>query len=188
MQDLRPVVQRFSGLVPASDEIEDRIIRAYTFPWFYHNGTTRSGFDADENEADSLQFVHNFVVDGRLNSPHFQPILELMRWDRIVADLNIPEGINRMKANLIPRQHASFEHPPHVDFEGPHVVLLYYINDSDGDTIFYDRDGDGEFTPVARETPAKGDLLVFDGSIYHSSSSPSKSKCRAVINFNLVDQ
>ena len=31
-------------------------------------------------------------------------------------------------------------HGPHVDQTRPHMVILYYCNDSDGDTFFFERD------------------------------------------------
>ena len=32
-----------------------------------------------------------------------------------------------------------FIHDPHIDFDFPHIASIYYVNDSDGDTIFYNQ-------------------------------------------------
>ena len=72
-------------------------------------------------------------------------------------------------------------HYPHIDDECGHWVILYYVNDSDGDTIFFD-DNKNE---IKRITPKKGRIVFFDGSIWHSSSSPQTIH-RAVINFNFT--
>ena len=69
---------------------------------------------------------------------------------------------------------------PHTDLDFSHFVCLYYVNDSDGDTIFYKND---EKTIIKKITPKKGRLVFFDGSIPHSSTPPSKSH-RIVVNFN----
>ena len=68
---------------------------------------------------------------------------------------------------------------PHVDIEDlPHWVCLYYVNDSDGDTIFYE---DDKKTEIKRVSPKKGRIAFFDGTIWHSGSKPSFSR-RGVIN------
>jgi len=68
---------------------------------------------------------------------------------------------------------------PHIDGQDPHWVCLYYVNDSDGDTIFYEND---QKTEIKRVSPKKGRIAFFDGSIYHSAGIPKKSH-RAIINF-----
>lgn len=82
----------------------------------------------------------------------------------------------------------------HVDRKCPHLVFLYYVRDSDGDTVLfnkrcdYDDDQflseDIELQPVKRISPKKGRILIFDGSIYHATGIP-KQKQRCVINFNV---
>jgi hypothetical protein len=83
--------------------------------------------------------------------------------------------------------------PFHVDFKYPHIVFLYYVNDSDGDTLItkkkydfshqtFDELDDSEI--ISRVTPKKGRVVVFDGLYYHSGGIP-KNNSRCVINFNL---
>ena len=69
----------------------------------------------------------------------------------------------------------------HVDIFNPHWVCLYYVCDSDGDTILFD-DNENE---IQRVSPKKGRIVFFDGSIKHCSSSPAKTH-RAVINFDFI--
>jgi hypothetical protein len=84
----------------------------------------------------------------------------------------------------------------HVNRDVPHLVLLYYVNDSDGDTILYDKTMDDipyeeqypdeycDLNITHRVTPKKGRVLIFDGRHYHASSSPTKS-VRCIITFDL---
>jgi hypothetical protein len=71
-----------------------------------------------------------------------------------------------------------------------HKVLLYYVNDSDGDTILYNEvfeeyeEVPENFTVNKTFTPIKGNALVFDGLIYHSSSKPTKNSKRIIINID----
>ena len=62
----------------------------------------------------------------------------------------------------------------------PHWVLLYYVNDADGDTCFFDG---GEI--VRRVAPKRGRAVFFDGRIAHASSGPVETRFRVVINVNL---
>lgn len=93
----------------------------------------------------------------------------------------------------VPSTYEKNHGPFHVDFKYPHMVFLYYVNDSDGDTLItkkrydfshqtFDEMEDSEI--VERVTPKKGRVVVFDGLYYHSGGIP-KNKSRCVINFNL---
>ena len=74
--------------------------------------------------------------------------------------------------------------------------LLYYVNDSDGNTILYDKTIDDipfeehypdehyDLNITHSITPKKGRVLFFDGRHYHAPSSPSKSM-RCVITLDL---
>jgi hypothetical protein len=80
---------------------------------------------------------------------------------------------------------------PHVDMEDEHhLVCLYYVNDSDGDTILFDKmlgeGNDLQNTPIfARIKPKKGRVLVFCGRQYHAASLPEHN-IRTIINFNII--
>lgn len=89
----------------------------------------------------------------------------------------------------------------HVDYEYPHWVLLVYLNDADGDTIFYDMmyEPDSGEHPIeyARKrnewlhvketvTPKANKAVLFDGMRYHSSSQPTKTQMRYVLNVNFT--
>ena len=70
---------------------------------------------------------------------------------------------------------------PHIDYNYPHYVLLYYTNDSDGDTIIYKNKETLEI--LEKVSPRKGRALLFDGRLWHAGSVPS-TKPRSVINYN----
>ena len=66
-----------------------------------------------------------------------------------------------------------------ADLDYPHTSLIYYVNDSDGDTVFFDGD-----KIVESVTPKKGRCVIFDGLIPHGAGIPSKGP-RCIINYNL---
>ena len=74
---------------------------------------------------------------------------------------------------------AGVPHNIHTDNPNPHIVGLYYPNDSDGDTFFFDDD----LNVIHKEPVERGKMIVFDGKWKHSSSSPTKN-IRFSLNIN----
>ena len=81
---------------------------------------------------------------------------------------------------------------PHLDRFEPHLVFLYYVCDSDGDTIIYDykteKEGDVPFFEDVKElkriTPKQGRVVIFDGMYWHTAEQPKKD-VRCILNFNI---
>jgi len=103
---------------------------------------------------------------------------------------------NRIFLQLpLPEQYRKEHNGVHVDLPAdiPHVAAVYYVNNSDGDTIIYDQtihDTPGgsqgvKLTEHMRVTPKRGRIVLFDGSRYHCSSQPTVNY-RCIINFDLV--
>ena len=75
-------------------------------------------------------------------------------------------------------------HCPHVDFEDEHVTALYYVNKTDGDTIFFsDEMSIFQHRCQLRVEPERGKMVVFNGDVLHASSSPT-SGYRIALNVN----
>ena len=81
---------------------------------------------------------------------------------------------------------------PHVDMQNfDHMVCLYYVKDSDGDTVFFDKKSESNERPsfasyniIEQVSPKKGRVVVFNGRIYHANYLP-QNNLRSVINMNL---
>jgi hypothetical protein len=87
----------------------------------------------------------------------------------------------------------------HIDRYEPHISMIYYINDSDGDTKFYklthgniidcmkyiQNHEYNRFNQIKSVSPKKGKVVVFNGLVPHQSTYP-KTGNRYVINFNTV--
>ena len=82
----------------------------------------------------------------------------------------------------LPNASWSGHHGVHVDQNNPHTVVIYYVNDTDGDTYFFDSDRE---TVINRIAPKKNTMVVFDGRLPHASSYPSMGE-RIIINFNFL--
>lgn len=123
-----------------------------------------------------MSFFH-VLKSSAANSEHFDKFFE------------IPRGYckaHQLAARIylvLPYESPHAHGKPHVDFPFPHLVLLYYVNDADGNTVFFDHDH-----RVVREVePRKGRLLVFDGALLHGGGIPRRGP-RCVVNFNLLCQ
>jgi len=96
----------------------------------------------------------------------------------------------RIKANILNKTDKQDHiHPPHVDMTTPHMVLLYYVNDSDGDTVIFNQKYSAESSSLTvnrRISPKAGAAILFDGLTYHSSSSPQYAEERIVLNINFI--
>src|SRR5210317_2434892 len=81
---------------------------------------------------------------------------------------------------------------PHLDKTETHLVFLYYVCDSDGDTIIYNyRSKDKNDIPffedikeLKRITQKQGRVVVFNGLNWHTAEQPTKD-IRCILNFNI---
>ena len=67
---------------------------------------------------------------------------------------------------------AGAEYPKHKDHEYDHLLLIFYLNDSDGDTLIYDE----KDNLVASITPKKGRILLVDGKVKHAVNPPTEKE------------
>ena len=85
----------------------------------------------------------------------------------------------------------------HVDRKENHLVILYYVKDSDGDTIIYQNryqnkyysvmfpEKEEETKELKRVSPKQGRVVIFDGAFYHTAEQPQKD-VRLIINYNVI--
>jgi hypothetical protein len=173
-------------------EVADRIqetVLGSDFPW-YLNQFTACQRDY-ESGVDHKQFTHGFYWDGVVFSDWFDDIvLTLMQ---AIPKQNVQ--LLRAKSNLVVPQPKGRElefGAPHVDDLGHEVsefaVCLYYVNDSDGDTVIYNEKSGGSFPKSfsIKQTisPKKGRMVLFDGKHYHSGGVPEVASERCVVNIN----
>ena len=89
--------------------------------------------------------------------------------DKAGQDTNI---LYRVRFGMyLPLANAPLHNSIHVDVKVPHTVALYYVNDADGDTFFFNQNRE----IVKRVSPKKGRMVVFDGLTLHASSMPTKN-------------
>ena len=82
--------------------------------------------------------------------------------------------ITRVKSNLLQNLNGFTKenhNVPHIDLYNEHYEenfsLIYYVNDSDGDTKFFNKD----FELIKRVSPKKGKVVIFHSNTLHTSSN-----------------
>lgn len=100
------------------------------------------------------------------------------------------EAIGRVKFNVTPWVEDATTLYPHVDKSAPHLIFLYYVDDSDGDTFIYNERFTGgivepPLSVMKSITPKRGAAFVADGRHFHSITPPKAHSVRSVINANL---
>lgn len=111
----------------------------------------------------------------------------LIEFYKNIGDTHNNKILHRVKANMLIESLNGTPNPPHIDIiDKKHKVILMYMNNSDGDTIFYEDESGSKIIDTV--TPKRGRIVFFDGHCYHSSSPPVKTSKRMVININIIDE
>lgn len=146
------------------------------FPWFYRDYSTYT----DDKVP---QFVHLFYVDGNINSALYHLVAPMIEVFEKKTKLKI-KSIRRIKANLIlnaPIKKSDIKRAIHVDTDNEKSVsFLYYVDDSDGDTVLYKED---KKTELKRIQPKANRAVIFDSNTWHNATPPKIYSTRRVINF-----
>jgi|TARA_E500000318_G_scaffold66912_2_gene61666 hypothetical protein len=99
---------------------------------------------------------------------------------RIKINMNFPYPNNNNK-NYGPIHHDLIVPNKDCPKAKEAISIIYYINNTDGDTVFFNK----KLKEIKRVSPRQGRAVIFDSSINHAGSCPIYSPCRQVINFVL---
>ena len=147
---------------------EDQIMEGYEDICFKHKQFTSGIFGTNVND---------------FSNPRQSPAFDVVKTFTDVFCSHIKKPIKqyyRVKFNC---QYQDFRsstkyNPVHVDIvDVPHISLLYYINDSDGDTLFFKNK-----KIIKRVSPKKNRLVISEGPLPHCSSNPIKTELRFILN------
>lgn len=174
------------------DGVEEKLTTV-NFPWYLSKESVKkenpNGF-FDINTVDSDYFFHLFIADNKENSA-WASMIEVFKEKIAAQNVDVSFALN-VRANFTyhcNRYGDDQYRPAHRDYAVPSVTCIYYVNDSDGDTLFFECPPDGwngtsGLKQTARISPKKGRMVIFDNSFIHSSVPPKKCDRRIVINFN----
>jgi len=161
-----------------------------SFQWNYHDVTSGGPGEGvswleDKNTEDSSQLVSVILENSKI-FPLITPLIYKIK-DIVGCQIYL----DRVKVNLMlplpNRKYKLSYNRPHVDHQNANSkTLIYYLNDSDGETVLFDKTFTGskieELSVIERVTPKENLAILFDSNRYHASSNPTFGK-RSVINF-----
>ena len=180
------------------------------FPWYFNRDITSPLWFWKENHLnDSTLEVEDSSFTGFMHILWGREGKESDFYDIFVPLLySMEEKINMSIKDLIQLRLGLFTlnknrqpyHVPHVDYQndGLKYTAIYYLNDSDGDTFFFNEFLDPNikrfingydpslFTVAKSVKPKQGKLVLFDGRRYHASSYPESTPERMVLNINFA--
>ena len=161
------------------------------FPWHYIDDVTAAFEDGNQGRP-GLSHVYVEYNDDQTSDivsdfhDLFIPMLELACGILEVPSARIVQGRSFMQFPL--NLQSDEDDTPHIDLEEGerHIVVLYYVKDSDGDTVIYnERTESDTYTVKQKVTPKQGRVVIFDGSQYHTAQQAINS-VRCIVNYNLA--
>jgi len=179
---------------PYQDQLE---AETSALGWFFHEETARPGLKFSRTYGGFFHMAFDIASPTPVTSIINGLLIPLLFVSTDKANVKFNDLI-RIRLGMFPRTMLDVpHHNPHVDFYEPHVVGLYYVNDSDGDTVIFNETfekvtieqsakyaNEGKFTELARVSPKKGKMVFFDGKHYHASMHPKEHAQRIAITFD----
>jgi hypothetical protein len=178
------------------DHLEDYFVNHVKWSYVTKSSGDWAGKDAWINSSDSpmmclVSYFQNETPGGK-NLHDEESLVELrpMLWFLEKETGLEVKSIDRIKSNLYLKNeswHGDKHHPPHTDSGKPeNLTLLYYVNDSDGPTYFYDttisHPNPESGKVIAKIEPKKGTAVLFESARYHAGTLPKENDSRIVIN------
>jgi hypothetical protein len=210
IKNIKDEILVINNLVPKSfqDAIIQRVQGDQHFPWFLlhrighpdHFNPLNAPKYKDPNITDDVGFFH-MAYDGNVASPFYDFFRTILEFFAEKTNIQIGELLRiRLRYTHRGTDHSESKYAaPHVDFNSskPYGTLVYYVDDSDGDTIIFDKifnPLEEVYDPILAEplpelvriTPTKGTGIFFNGHRYHAGNYPVNHSCRIVINFDFL--
>ena len=173
------------------EKIKDNLMGDNDFPWFYIDDVTAAYEEGNQgrpglshvyveyNEDDTSEIISDF-------HELFLPLLNKACQVLQVPRANIVQGRSFLQFPL--NLNSSDDDTPHIDLDegDKHIVVLYYVITSDGDTIIYNQRTESDvYTVKQKVTPKQGRVVIFDGGLYHTAQQALR-QIRFIVNYNLA--
>ena len=157
------------------------------FPWYYIDDITSAGdYENQKRGAFGHDYVH--YEEGIESDFHFL-FIDLIK--NSCSKLNIKE-VDVLQGRSFLQLPTNIKKEdvdtPHTDMSVQHFVMLYYVCDSDGDTIIYNEKVISEkgLTVQKKVTPKQGRVVLFNGAYYHTAQQPNHN-LRCIVKYYLRD-
>jgi hypothetical protein len=192
------VVDNF--ISPAFQEEIKSILLGPSFPWYFTEDIT---FEKSVVELQKLgkphpAHAHLFCRNKKSTSSYFDLILPLAHFGASTANFKFNEVVQCRSFLQYPLSTEFLDRKIdnlHIDLPYDHLVVIYYVVDSDGDTIIVNKvrkdnveehhSKVSEYDIIQQITPKQGRAVIFNGKYYHTAAQPTEHM-RCIINFDIV--
>jgi hypothetical protein len=173
------------------EEIKDNLMGDNNFPWYYIDDITAAYEEGNQGRPGLSHVYVERQDDGSCEITSdfhdlFLPLLNKACDVLEVSRASIVQGRSFLQFPL--NLDSCDDDTPHIDLdEGErHIVVLYYVVTSDGDTVIYNqRTASDIYTVKQKVTPKQGRVVIFDGGLYHTAQQALR-KHRCIVNYNLA--
>lgn len=151
-------------------------IADYKFPWYWVPEQSGMHQGKRENSEYDFQMSHQFMYGNVYITEYAQAIEPFIEY--LKKEFEVKNFI-RVKSNMLFRSNptqAQLDYLYHIDDTRNFMSAVYYVIDSDGDTVIQYGSG------VSRVKPNRGNMVLFNSNLMHRASPPSFHDRRIVIN------
>jgi len=164
------------------------------FDWHFMNDATDELANNALDNSNTPGFGNLIYYHKHENNPHlefFKPLIDAVEKH---SNLKINKLL-RVRAGFLLNtkyvmHHQPYKHnTPHRDYEQEHYTVVYYVTQSDGETVvFHETEAAEKYYPMHKSMPEPGKMLVFNGLHYHASTCPKMFTKRIAITINFAGQ
>ena len=170
------------------------------FPWYYIEDVTAAYSDESQHRPGLSHSYVDLPLEmtgdeddilepdsaGKVMSNYhklFVPMLKRVGFKLGLSNVRVLQGRSFLQFPVKERGEIDL---PHIDISNKiHIVGLYYVIDSDGDTVIYNERKESEtYTIKERVSPKQGRMVIFDGGLFHAAEQPLNNT-RCIINYNI---
>ena len=163
--------------------IKERIESKSSMPWYFIEDSAAAPTQFHSNLL-NYSFYHLVFSDNEIFSSAAERTHSVGLILKDLFELEKTYNVYGLRWGMTTTLNKIHRHAPHTDYPFDHKVILFYLNDSDGDTYFYDN----EHKIIDSVTPKENRAVLFDGSILHSSSKPIKFARRIVLSIDFMNK
>ena len=180
--------EQIKNVLLSSEAFDDQ-----EFPWYFIEDVTAAGDDDSQHRpAMSHQYVE-FQDDkdsmGVVASDFHDMFIPMLKRDAFKFRMRYVNALQGRSFLQFPTNKKMSVDLPHIDiYSRKHLVCLYYVCDSDGDTVIYnerEENKEQKYTIKQTVTPKQGRGVIFDGGLYHTACQPINSSVRCIVNYDL---
>jgi len=180
----KPFIKIYDNLIPQyiQDYCEQVTLGGYNEKVFFPTVDFKAKYESTAsttNGVTPMSFVH-VLKSSCVLSPHLENFGLIPQAICGENNLTLQDILVGRIYITVPHDTQETHYQPHTDLPFDHMVVIYYVNDADGETVFFD-DYDNIIQSVE---PKKGRAVLFDGNIKHGGGIPKKGP-RCIVNYDL---